>query len=68
MVEHVAAREQQDDEQADGCPKVSVLNDWEDIGSCDAEESYQTQYGCRDEYDAHVIEGPLDWWLVGPSG
>lgn len=68
MVEHVAARKEQDDEETDGCPKVSVLNHREDIGSCDAEECYQTQYSCRDDYDPHVIGGPLDWWLVGPSG
>lgn len=68
MVEHVAASKEQDDEETDGCPKVSVLNHREDIGSCDAEECYQTQYSCCDDYDPYVIGGALDWWLIGPSG
>lgn len=50
MIVHVPACEQQNQNQAYHCPKVSVLDDWKDIWVCNGAESEQADND-RDDSD-----------------
>lgn len=43
MVEHVARGEEQDEDQRDAGPEVSVLDHRKDVGVCDGDEGEETQ-------------------------
>lgn len=53
MVEHVAAGEEEDGDQADGGPEVAALEDGEDIRSSDGEggDGAEDGYGGGDDLD-----------------
>ena len=58
MVEHVSACEQEDSDQTDGRPEISVLNNRQDIRPGHAHEGYQAEYDSGDDNDPDVVDGP----------
>jgi hypothetical protein len=60
VVEHVAAGEEQDKDQADGGPQVAVLDDWKDVGRGDGEECEGTDDSSRDGDDLDIVDRTLD--------
>jgi hypothetical protein len=63
VVEHVSASEEQDSDQTDSGPEVAVLDDWENVGRGDGQESENTDDSSRDGDDLHVVDRTLDWWV-----
>jgi len=56
VVEHVSAREEQNGNQADGGPEVTVLNDRQKVRRGDREESDDTDDSGCDGDDLHVVD------------
>lgn len=60
VVEHVAAGEQQDRDQADGSPDVAILDDGEDIWPCDKCRSQTARQADNGNDPFHPVDRPLD--------
>lgn len=60
MVEHVSASEQQDRNQADGSPNISVLDDWHQIWPCYTQERHRAENSGRYGYHSCPVDGPFD--------
>jgi hypothetical protein len=60
VVEHVPACEEKDGDQADGSPKVAVLDDGKKVGRGDCQEGEDTDDGSRDGDDLHIVDRTLD--------
>lgn len=60
MIKHVSTGEQKDRNQAQGCPKVAVLQERHDIWSGDGEEGDDTEDGGGYGNKLDVIEGTND--------
>ena len=56
VVEHVATGEEEDGDQADGCPEVAALEDGEDIGSSDGESGDRAEDGYGGSDDLDVVD------------
>lgn len=56
MVEHLATGEEENSNQAQGSPEISVLDNWQDVGRQDREERNSTHHcgDCEDE--THVVD------------
>lgn len=57
VIEHLSTGEQEDGNQTDGSPEVSVLDNRQDIGGQNSDQGDGTHQdrNCRDE--AHIVEG-----------
>lgn len=65
VIEHMAAGEEQDNDQADGSPEVAILDNRQDIRPGDPEKAEAAQCnGCEDR-ETNVVDGPDDGRL-GP--
>lgn len=56
MVEHVAAGEEEDGDQADGGPEVAALEDGEDVGSSNGESGDGSEDGYSGGDDLDVVD------------
>lgn len=63
VVEHVAAREEEHGDQADGGPEVAVLDNRKEVWRGDAEESDHTEHGSGDGDNLHVVDRTNDRWV-----
>jgi hypothetical protein len=63
VVEHVSAGEEQDGDQADGSPEVTVLDDRKQVGCGDGQECEDTDDSSRDGDDLHIVDRTLDRWV-----
>jgi hypothetical protein len=67
VIEHVAASEQKNSDQADGSPDVAILNNWKNIRPGNAQKSNCSQNRSGDSNATN----PIDWtvhrrmWSVG---
>jgi hypothetical protein len=64
VVEHVSACEEQNRDQADCSPQVSVLDEREDVGCGDAKERDKAKDSCGDGYDADIVKWPNNRGLL----
>lgn len=63
MIKHMTTGEEEDEYQADCCPKIAVLNDRGDYGPCHREErdsSKKTRYNGNPEAP---VDWACDWWV-----
>lgn len=60
VVEHVAAGEEQDSDQADGGPEVAVLDDREEVRRGDGQEGEDTDNGCCDGDNLDIVDRAND--------
>ena len=64
MVEHVAASEQEDQDQADAGPEVPVLDYRQNIGVCDGDEGEEAQQDGDGRPDPGVVDRAADTRVV----
>lgn len=63
VIEHLAAGEQQNGDQADGSPEVAVLHDGNYVGREHCEKSDGTHEDGNRRDNAHIVDGPNQWGL-----
>lgn len=63
MIEHVAACEEKDGNQADGSPEVAILNDWQNIWCGDGKEGDDTEHGGGCHGDLDVLDRSDERWM-----
>src|SRR5450432_37747 len=61
MIEHMTASEQQNGDKANGSPKVTILNDRQDIGPCHAQKCDRTQKSSGHSDHTHPVDWSLDF-------
>lgn len=64
VIEHMAAGEQEDQDQADSSPQVPVLDDGQDVGVCDGDEGEEAEEDRDGRANPAVVDGPADAWIV----
>jgi hypothetical protein len=60
VIEHMAAREQEHGNQAEGGPKVAVLQDRNEVGGGNGDEGDATKNSSGDGDNLHPVEGSAD--------
>jgi hypothetical protein len=68
MIEHMSTGEEENANQAQACPEISVLQDGNNIRSCDSDEGDNTENGSGDGCDLYIVDGPDDRWFSNISG
>lgn len=57
VIEHLSTGEQEDGNQTDGSPEVSVLDNGQNVGRQNSEQGDGTHHNCHCRDEAHIIEG-----------
>lgn len=63
VVEHVAAGEEKDSDQADGSPQVAVLDNREEVRRSDEKEGQSSDDSGRDSDNLNIVDRADDRWV-----
>jgi hypothetical protein len=64
MIEHMSRSEEEDQDQANRCPQVSVLDDREDVWVCHSRKSEQTEENGDCGHDPGIVDWSLDGGVI----
>nr|POE93616.1 hypothetical protein CFP56_19628 [Quercus suber] len=63
VIEHVSAGEEQDKDQADRSPEIAILDDRQDVGRGDREESHTSEDRSGHHCDLDIVDRSNERWV-----